>query len=139
MPPSSRAGVIGRVALRNSLLGFSKTSLLSVKSRARGAANTAAFLAKSSGQQTILSTPSSLRPGKPDRYWTGAMFRAYDGRVTETGNRITVKWGWIADKKNYFKTQEYGGFFIGKTVTPMHALANSLVVVQDYLNSKGIK
>lgn len=136
MPANS--GVIGRVALRESLLGFSSKTLLLTKSRARGYAGTAATLAKNAGRQTILTTPSSIREGKPDRYWTGAMFRAYDSTVTETGNRITVKWGWIDTKKKYFKTQEYGGFFLGKTITPMHALTNSAVVVQNYLHDKGI-
>ena len=135
----ARSGVIGRVELRKALLGFSSRSLELTKSRARGYASTAAALAKNTGRQTILSTPSSLSPGKPDRYWTGDMFRAYDAQVTETGNRITVKWGWIDERKKYFKTQEYGGFAFGKTVTPMHALANSSVVVQNYLADKGIK
>jgi len=67
------------------------------------------------------------------------MFNDFDASVTQTGNRITVQYGWIKRKQKYYKTQEYGGFFIGKTITPMHAMANATVAAQDYLNSKGIK
>lgn len=132
------AGVEGRVALRQSLLGFSAGVLKQTQAHAQDVALKSAFLAKNVGQNTIMTTPSSLREGKPDRYWTGAMFHAYTSDVQQRGNRITVKWGWIDTKKAYFKKQEYGGFFIGKTITPMHALANSTVAVTNYLHDEGI-
>ena len=133
------AGVQGRVALREGLLGFSKGALKQTQAHALDVALKSAFLAEDTGKNTIMTTPSSLREGKPDRYWTGAMFHAYDADVKKTGNRITVRWGWIDEKKKYFKTQEYGGFFLGKTITPMHALANSTVAVTNYLHDEGIK
>jgi len=133
------AGVQGRVALREGLLGFSKGALKQTQAHAQDIALKSAFLAKNVGQNTIMTTPSSIREGKPDRYWTGAMFNAYTSDVHQTGNKITVKWGWIDTKKKYFKTQEYGGFFLGKTITPMHALTNSYVAVSNYLHDEGIK
>lgn len=139
MPASTRAGVIGRVALRNNLLGFSKRALTRKKADTVEAAITAGIIAKNTGQNTIATTPSSLSPGKVGRIWTGDMFTDFDAAVTQTGNKITVKYGWIKRKQKYYKTQEYGGFFIGKTITPMHAMANATVAAQDYLNSKGIK
>ena len=135
----ARAGVIGRVALRNSLLGFSKDALAKKKLETQDIAVYAALLAKNVGQNTIATTPSSLSPGKIGRIWTGDMFKDYDADVSQSGNKITIKWGWIKRKQKYYKTQEYGGFFIGKTVTPMHAMVNSTVAVRDYLSSKGIK
>ncbi len=139
MPPSTRAGVMGRAALRNSLLGFSKATLQRKQDDVDAAARKAGMLAKDVGQATIATTPSSLVPGKVGRIWTGAMYDGFDYVVTRTGNKTTVKFGWVKDKKNYFKTQEYGGEFLGKTITPMHAMVNALVAAQDYLNSKGIK
>lgn len=139
MPPSKRAGVIGRVALRNSLLGFSKAALQRQKDSAETAAHIAGIIAKDVGQATIATTPSSLKPGKVGRIWTGAMYDGFDSSVTKTGNSITLKFGWLKQKKGYYKIQEYGGFAFGKTVTPMHALVNSLVASQDYLKSRGIK
>lgn len=136
---TAKSGVVGRVALRNSLLGFSKRALTQKKADTVEAALTAGVIAKNVGQNTIAQTPSSLSPGKVGRIWTGAMFNDFDATVTQTGNRITVKYGWIKRKQKYYKTQEYGGFFIGKTITPMHAMANATVAAQDYLNSKGIK
>lgn len=132
------AGVQGRVALRESLLGFSAGALKQTQAHAQDIALKSAFLAKNVGQNTIMTTPSSLREGKPDRYWTGAMFHAYDADVKQSGNKITVTWGWINTRKKYFKTQEYGGFFLGKTITPMHALTNSYVAVSNYLHDEGI-
>lgn len=140
MPASTRAGVIGRVELRKKLLGFSKTALVKKRAGAVDAALVAGIIAKNVGQNTIATTPSSLsREPKNNRIWTGAMLEAYDADVRQTGTKITVRWGWIKTKKKYFGVQEYGGFVFGKTVTPMHALANSGVAAQDYLHSKGIK
>ena len=136
---TAKSGVVGRVALRNSLLGFSKRALAQKKAQTVEAALVAGIIAKNTGQNTIATAPSSLKPGKIGRIWTGAMYNDFDSDVTQTGNRITVKYGWIKRKQKYYKTQEYGGFFIGKTITPMHAMANATVAAQDYLNSKGIK
>lgn len=140
MPARTRAGVIGRVELRKKLLGFSKGALAKKRIETVEAAINAGIIAKNVGQNTIATTPSSLsREPKDNRIWTGAMFDGYDADVRQTGTKITVRWGWIKSKRKYYKTQEYGGFAFGKTVTPMHALSNSLVAAQDYLNSKGIK
>lgn len=134
-----KTGVVGRVELRNALLGFNKRVLTSKKRETQDTALVAAIIAKNTGQNTIATTESSLRPGKMNRIWTGAMYDDFDADVVETGNKIRIRYGWIKSKKKYYLTQEHGGFFIGKTITPMHAMANAQVAMDNYLNNKGIK
>lgn len=134
-----RAGVIGRVELRKGLLGFNKQALTKFQRTVADDALIAGIIAKNTGQNTIATTESSIRPGKMNRIWTGAMYEDFDADVVQTGNRIRIRYGWIKSKKKYYKVQEYGGFFLGKTITPMHAMANAQVAMEDFLKSKGMK
>lgn len=131
--------MVGRVELRRGLLDFNKRALRAKRLDAQETALNGALLAKNVGQNTIATTESSLRPGKMNRIWTGAMYEDFDADVIQAGNRIRIRYGWIKSKKKYYLTQEHGGFFIGKTITPMHAMANAQLALDDYVKSKGIK
>lgn len=135
----ARYGVIGRVELRKGLLAYSKRALQQKKSDAQEAALVAAVIGKNTGQNTIATTPSSLSPGKVGRIWTGAMWEDFDADVTQTGNFIRIRLGWIKKKRGYYKVQEYGGNAFGTSIVPMHALANSLIAAENHLKDKGIK
>lgn len=140
----TRAGVEGRVQLRNGLLGFTKATKNTIREQAVEDALVAGIIAKNVGQNTIATTPSdlSIEP-KDNRIWTGAMYDAYDSDVTQRGTRITVKWGWLRKKKKYFDIQEHGGTVQTRRgsveVSAMHALTNSQMAVEKYLKDKGIK
>lgn len=136
---SRGSGVVGRVELRNSLLNFTKKAVATKKQDVQEDALVAALIAKNVGQNTIATTESSLRPGKMNRIWTGAMYEDFDADVVQTGTKIRIRYGWIKSKKKYYMVQENGGFFLGKTITPMHAMANAQVAMDDYLKSKGLK
>lgn len=135
----SRAGVIGRVELRNALLGFSKGALERKKSTTQEAALVAALIGKNTGQNIIATTPSSLSPGKVGRIWTGAMYEDFDADVSQSGNRIRIRLGWLKRKQKYYRVQEYGGQAFGKNIVPMHALAGALIAAENHLKDKGIK
>ena len=135
---TARSGVIGRVELRNGLLGFNRRVLDKKKQDAQEAALVAALIGKNTGQNTIATTPSSLSPGKVGRIWTGAMYEGFDADVSQTGNRIRIQLGWLKKKQKYYTVQEYGGMAFGKNIVPMHALANSLVAAENHLKDKGI-
>lgn len=134
-----KTGVVGRVELRRGLLDFNRRALSRKKLDAQETAQAGATLARNVGKFTISTTESSLRPGKMNRIWTGAMYDDFDADVVQSGNRIRIRYGWIKSKKKYYLVQEHGGFFIGKTITPMHAMANAQVALDDYIKSKGIK
>lgn len=139
MARGARAGVQGRVALRQSLLGFSKSVLKQARDTSQDDALVAAIIAKNTGQNVIATVPSSLSPGKIGRIWTGAMYTDFDADVVQVGNKITIKIGWIKRKQKYYIVQEKGGQAFGKDIVPMQAIAQAGVAAQDYLNSKGIK
>lgn len=134
----ARSGVIGRVELRKSLLGFSSRALDEKKRGAQEAALVAALIGKNTGQNIIATFPSSLRPGKVGRIWTGAMHDSFDADVSQTGNRIRIRLGWIKKKQSYYKVQEYGGMAFGKNIVPMHALSGALIAAENHLKDKGI-
>lgn len=140
----TRAGIEGRVQLRNSLLGFNKATKATIRENAVEDALVAGIIAKNVGQNTIATTPSdlSIEP-KDNRIWTGAMYEAYDSDVAQRGTRITVKWGWLKKKKKYFDIQEHGGTVETRRgtveVSAMHALTNSAMAVEKHLKNKGIK
>ena len=136
----ARAGVEGRVQLRQGLRRFTKDTLVEQRKDVVETAKVAAVLAEATGKDVIWHTPSSLsHEPKDNRVWTGKMVDAFSADVTPVGNRVTVRWGWIDKKKKYFLIQEYGGQAFGKTVTPMFALAQTQTVVKNYLHSKGIE
>jgi hypothetical protein len=135
----ARSGVVGRVELRNGLLAFSRGALEQRKAQAQEAALTSALIGKNTGQNIIATVPSSLRPGKVGRIWTGAMWEDFDADVTQTGNRIRIRLGWIKKKRTYYRVQEYGGTAFGVNIVPMHALAGALIAAENHLKDKGIK
>lgn len=135
-----RAGVEGRVQLRQGLRRFTQGTKTELRKDLVETAKVASVLAEAAGKDVIWHTPSSLsNQPKDDRVWTGKMVDAFGADVTVTGRNITVRWGWIDQKKKYFLIQEYGGQAFGKTVTPMFALAQTKTVVSNYLHSKGIQ
>ena len=137
---AERAGVIGRVQLRQNLRRFTRETVLSLRKDLLETAKVSAVLAEAAGKDTIWHTPSSLSSQpKDDRVWTGKMVDAFGADVSMTARTVTVRFGWIDTKKRYFLIQEYGGQAFGKTVTPMHAIANADTVVKNYLKSKGIQ
>lgn len=134
------AGVLGRVQLREALLGHTKGLKSQINKNAADTAFAASMVAKAVGRNTIATTPSDLsKEPKDNRIWTGAMYEAFDAEVNQRGNKITVRYGWIRNKKNYFLIQEDGGQVGSKTVTGMHAMTNAQLAVERYLLSKGIK
>lgn len=138
------AGIEGRVAMRKQFYAFTKAAKLSVNKDAVDTALNAGIIAKNTGQNTIATTPSdlSIEP-KVGRIWTGAMYEDFDVDVTQRGNQITLKIGWVKRKKKYYKVQEYGGVVNtrrGKIdVSGMHAITNATMAAQRYLDDKGIK
>lgn len=134
-----KAGVQGRVQLRNNLRGFCRTTLKDVKTNVADDALTAAIIAKTTGQNVIATTPSSLSPGKVGRIWTGQMWEDFDAAVTQTGNKINLRYGWITRKQKYYMVQEHGGSAFGVNITPMHALVAAKTAAENYLHSKGVK
>jgi len=134
-----KAGVVGRVALRNGLRGFCRTSIQTVQKDVAEDALNAAIIAKTTGQNVIATTPSSLSPGKVGRIWTGAMWEDFDAAVTQRGNKINLRYGWITRKQKYYMVQEHGGTAFGKNITPMHALVAAKVATENYLHDKGVK
>jgi len=137
---AERAGVIGRVQLRQNLRKFTRETVMGLRKDLLETAKVSAVLAEAAGKDTIWHTPSSLSSQpKDDRVWTGKMVDAFGADVSMTARTVTVRFGWIDTKKRYFLIQEYGGQAFGKTVTPMHAIANADTVVKNYLKSKGIQ
>lgn len=136
---ANRAGVIGRVGLRNSLLNFTRNSITKVQKQTVDDALNAAIIAKNTGQNVIATFPSSLRPGKIGRIWTGQMYEDFDAAVTQTGNKINLRYGWINRKQKYYKVQEYGGTAFGVNIVPMHAIVAAKTASENYLHDKGIK
>lgn len=97
-------------------------------------------------QGVIMSTPSSLKPGKTNRYLTGNMHNQAGG-ITLFNNQglPTIYFGWMEASidyddpdggDNYFFLQEHGGHhpLTGVSVSPMNALEK---VSRDYLAMTG--
>lgn len=141
----SRAGIIGRTQLRNGLLNHTKGVKNQINKDAADVALNAAIIAKNTGQNTIMTTPSDLsaKP-KDNRYWHGDMYNDFDAAVEQRGNKITVRFGWINRKQAYYLIQEDGGEVHTRhrgtvTVSGMHAMTNAQMAVERYLHEKGIK
>lgn len=137
---TTRAGVQGRVQLRQNLKKFTREALFGVRKDMVETARVVAVLAEATGKDVIWNTPSSLsHEPKDNRVWTGKMVESFKADVGANSRSVTVRYGWIDKKARYFLIQEYGGFAFGKNVTPMHAIATADAVVKDYLKSKGIQ
>ena len=98
-------------------------------------------------QGVIMSTPSSLKPGKTNRYLTGNMHNDAEG-ITLFNNQglPTIVFGWLDPNidyedddggENYFFLQELGGrhALTGDLIKPMDSLGK---VSRDYLAMKGV-
>jgi hypothetical protein len=86
--------------------------------------------------ETVETTPSGLRPGKPDRVWTGHMrdeIRAEP--VTSGGGVVKGVWGW-PDAEAYFNYQETGEATGLKSIPPMHALLSSFIWAREELQTQ---
>ena len=60
-------------------------------------------------QNIIMTTPSGIVEGKPDRYWTGRMYRAVSYKIDNPSRavyRLVV--GWVKDQADYFRWQDTG-------------------------------
>lgn len=98
-------------------------------------------------QGVIMSTPSSLKPGKTNRYLSGNMHDQAGGITLFNSQGLpTIYFGWMKadiehpnpDKgDSYFFLQEYGGAhpINGMSVSPMNALEK---VSRDYLAMTGV-
>lgn len=84
----------------------------------------AGIAAKQTMQTTIAHTPSSLRPGKPDRIWTAEMYNSVsESKVSRRGQTRTLQAGWLENQQDYFDLQEHGGPGPhGIDITPMNML-----------------
>jgi hypothetical protein len=137
------AGIEGRVQMRRQFLDWTNKAKVTTTKAAVDDALNAAIIAKNTGQNTIATTPSdlSIEP-KGNRIWTGAMYEDFDADVSQSGNKITLKIGWIKRKKKYYGIQEYGGVVKTKRgpidVSAMHAITNATIAAQRYLDDKGI-
>lgn len=116
--------------LRAHLRGVNKQ----VRDNTRETALNAAIRGQEAMEYTIMNTPSSIVPGKPHRIDTGLMFDSLDAKVTETGHKITIRFGWLNRRKKYFMTQEHGGNLGSIQITGMFALKAGMRAAQRELD-----
>ena len=98
-------------------------------------------------QGVIMSTPSSLKAGKTNRYLTGNMHNSAEGITLFNDQGLpTIVFGWLDVNidyddpdggENYFFLQEQGGrhALTGDLIKPMDSLGK---VSRDYLAMKGV-
>ena len=103
-----RAGIEGRTKLRSEVLNWLAEGRKEFNDFALELGLDAGQTARDSMRNTIATTPSGLAPGKPNRILTGRMYDAVDYSVTQTGNKVRVRHGWIRSRKRYFLDQELG-------------------------------
>lgn len=133
------AGVTGHRALTDGLFQHVMEIERRKISDVEQAALAAGIAGLEAAQWTIDNTPSSLRPGKPNRNWTFRMREALDADVKRTGTTITIRVGWLTTKRAYFLFQNDGTQKGETTITPMNALMNGQNAVLDTLKGWGIK
>lgn len=104
------------------LSGHLKGADREMRNRTRESALKAAIRGQEAMEYTIMHTPSSIVPGKSHRIDTGLMFDSLDAKVTETGHKITIRFGWLNKRKKYFMVQEHGGNLGSIQITGMFAL-----------------
>ena len=99
------------------------------------AADTAEFM-----RGVIDTTPSSIRPGKPNRVDTGVMQDSVKYKeYTSTGPKTwVVEAGWVDVVRDYFLVQEHGGMSSGlergdRVISPMHMLTAGLIHMREQL------
>ena len=88
----------------------------------------------------IETTPSSIRPRKPDRVDTGLMLNSVSVSDMKkiSKDQYQTEFGWVDLVEDYFLTQEYGGFSQGlragdRTISPMHALTGAFIEAREEL------
>lgn len=98
----------------------------------------AAIAGEWSMKEQIATYPSAFVEGKPNRIWTGHMYRAADADVKRTGTKITAEVGWLKYKEAYFLVQEK---LPPKNTSGegMHALVVAQERMKAELYKKGIK
>lgn len=71
----------------------------------------------------VATTPSGIVEDKPNRIWTGHMFKSGDAKVRAFGDSVAIDFGWF-DYKEYIEWQETGVHPTGKEkpIEPMNAL-----------------
>lgn len=97
----------------------------------------AGIAAKDEMVRTVWQTPSSLRPGKPDRVWTSLMVGSIsEPRVERRGQTRSLTAGWLDETEDYFALQDQGGPGPhGIDITPMHMLLNGYQAAQTVLDA----
>lgn len=97
----------------------------------------AGIAAKVAMVETVWKTPSSLRPGKPNRVWTGLMVNDIsEPKVDRRGQTRTLEAGWLQGQWDYFALQEYGGAGPhGIDITPMHMLMNGYQAAETVIDA----
>lgn len=82
---------------------------------------------------SILTTPSGIVPGKPDRVWTGNMMDKVTTKVETKGSKVIGEYGWldINDyEEDYIRGQEYGS---QRVAFGMRSLFHSYTVQRERL------
>lgn len=91
---------------------------------------------------TIQTSPSSLKPGKVGRVFTGEMLESVEFEELTPVSR--TKWrgafGWTSNQEPYFGYQEYGtGNRSGEggvqNISPMHALTGAKIAFTEAVRS----
>jgi hypothetical protein len=97
----------------------------------------AGIAAKEAMVNTVLTTPSSLRPGKDNRVWTGQMLHAIsEPRVERRGQTRSLTAGWLDETEDYFALQDQGGPGPhGIDITPMHMLINGYQAAETVIDA----
>jgi hypothetical protein len=97
----------------------------------------AGIASKEAMVETVWKTPSSLRPGKPNRVWTGLMVNSIsEPRVERRGQTRSLQAGWLDETQDYFALQNDGGVGPhGIDITPMHMLMNGYQAAEAVLNA----
>lgn len=97
----------------------------------------AGIASKEAMVETVWHTPSSLRPGKPDRVWTGLMVHSIsEPRVDRRGQTRTLQAGWLEETQDYFALQDQGGVGPhGIDITPMHMLMNGYQAAETVIDA----
>lgn len=97
----------------------------------------AGIAAKTAMVETVWKTPSSLRPGKPNRVWTGLMVNSVsEPKVERRGQTRSIEAGWLDQTEDYFALQDEGGPGPhGIDITPMHMLMNGYQAAQTVLDA----
>jgi len=133
------AGVNGHQKITKGLFDMLMRAERGVNADAQEAALEAAIAGEDRVREIIATTESSLSPGKDNRNWTFEMTNSVDSDVRRNGTTITIRAGWLENKKGYFLIQNDGGDLNGTTITPMNALMEGHTEMLKTLTRWGLK